>query len=86
MASLDVYPHELSMQETDRFHFLDESTTPKALIHAHLLDQISEQGYYKGAAPQAVGSSNKEKPRQRLDVSLSIQDIVDIDCLGDKFC
>jgi hypothetical protein len=57
---------------------LDESETPVAVIHSHYLDQISDLGYYKSEIQLSAESTVPKMPRQRLDVTLSLLDIVGI--------
>jgi hypothetical protein len=65
----------------------DESETAVAMVNSHLLDQISDRGLYKSTPPVA-GEMPKAIPpkiKQRLNVTVAISDIMNIDPMNESF-
>lgn len=66
----------------------EESDTPVAYLNSHFLDQISDKGLYK-SAPKSGGTlttvSTPSKIRQRLNMTVAVSDIMDIDPMAESF-
>jgi len=68
----------------------EESETPIAMINSHYLDQISDRGLYKTTPILSESTSTKKtstpKIKQRLNATVAIGDIMNIDPMGESFC
>lgn len=68
----------------------DESETAVAVVNSHFLDQVSDKGLYKTTPVNPAGNGDSKqsqscKPKQRLNVTVSITDIMNIDPMNETF-
>ena len=66
---------------------LNESQLPTGLLHSHILDQLSNGGSFK-FAPKVTSREEENtsvEEKKRLDCTVSITDLSDIDPISESF-